>query len=189
MPQKIETERLILREIIPSDDERLFILDSDPEVHKYIGTEPLTDIQQAREYIKLIRQQYVDFGIGRWAVIEKESNLLIGWSGIKYYNTPINKHIDFYELGYRFIPEFWGKGYATETAKAWLNYGFQKFKTNEIYAMTDIHNMNSKNVLVKAGFKYIETFDYDGHNDMADWFEIKRKDYEHLVEKIRYQTK
>lgn len=177
MPQEIETERLILREILPSDDEHLFILDRDPEVHKYLGNNPVTEIEQICTIIANIRQQYIDFGIGRWAVIEKESNLFIGWSGIKFYNTPINNHIDFYELGYRFIPDFWGKGYATETAKAWLDYGFQNFETNEIYAMTNIHNMNSKNVLQKVGFKYIETFDYDGNNDLVDWFKITKKDW------------
>lgn len=181
MSESIETERLILRPILSTDDERLFILDSDPLVNKYLGNNPLTTIEQAREIIQFIHKQYDDFGIGRWAVIEKKSGHFIGWSGIKYYNTPINNHIDFYELGYRFMPEFWAKGYATETANAWLEYGFQNFDTNEIYAMTDIENMNSKNVLQKVGFKYIETFDYDGHNDIVDWFEIKKKDWGNLI--------
>lgn len=175
MSQIIETERLILREIVPSDDERLFILDSDPEVHKYLGTKPLTDIQQAREYIELIRQQYIDFGIGRWAVIEKKSNLLIGWSGLKFFNTSLNNHINFYELGYRLIPDFWGKGYATESAKAWVDYGFTTFDTNEIIGITDILNYDSKKTLKKAGLQYIETFDYDNNGNPVDWFLITRE--------------
>ena len=177
MIQPIETERLILREIIPTDDERLFVLDSDPEVHRYLGNNPVKEIQQVRDYIQFIRQQYIDFGIGRWAVIEKESNLFIGWSGIKYYNFPINNHVHFYELGYRLIPEFWGKGYATESARAWIKYGFENFETQKMYAMTDIHNQNSKNVLTKVGFIQKGSFDYeDDPKQPCNWFELSKEE-------------
>lgn len=54
----------------------------------------------------MVRQQYVDNGIGRWAVVEKESGLFIGWAGLKI-ETNVNDHASFYDLGYRFLPEFW----------------------------------------------------------------------------------
>ena len=65
------------------------------------------------------------------AVIEKESGLFIGWSGFKYYKDGVNNHSNYYDLGYRFIPEYWGKGYATETCVAWMKYGFENFNKNE----------------------------------------------------------
>ena len=178
MSEIIETERLILREMITSDDERLFILDSNPEVHKFLGNNPISTIDEARYYVNLIRTQYQENGIGRWAVIEKESNLFIGWSGLKVYKDEVKELSNFYELGYRLMPQFWGKGYATETAKAWLNYGFENFETDMIYGMTDINNHNSKNVLKKVGFTQNGGFDYENDpKQPCDWFEISRKDW------------
>lgn len=173
MPEIIETERLLLREILPEDEADLFEMDSDPEVHKYLGNDPVKDIEQIREVIKFIRKQYSDNGIGRWAVVLKESNELIGWCGLKYFTEIINGHINIYELGYRFKKKHWAKGYATESAKAWLDHGFNKMKLKEIYAMTDSLNLNSNKVLKKLGFSFIEKFDYDG--DQSDWFKITAK--------------
>lgn len=166
----VETERLILREILTEDEAALFELDSDPEVHKYVGRKPVETIEQIRLVIQFIRQQYMDFGIGRWAVIDKSNNQFIGWAGLKFFTDEINGISDFYELGYRFMKKHWGKGYATEAAKAIVRYGFEELELNEIYGMTDIENMASKKVLEKAGLHYVETFDFAG--EPTDWFRI-----------------
>src|SRR5918993_1172509 len=97
----IETERLILREFLPSDDEGMFELDSNPEVHKYLGENPSHTIEQAREMIANIRQQYAENGIGRWAAIEKETGNFIGWSGLKFIREYENNRIHYYDVGYR----------------------------------------------------------------------------------------
>ena len=83
MKSFIETERLILREMIASDDEGMFELDSNPEVHRFVGKKPVKHIDESRLMIENIRRQYADNGIGRWAVILKDTNEFIGWSGIK----------------------------------------------------------------------------------------------------------
>ncbi len=63
-----ETERLILREILPEDDKGMFELDSDQDVHKYLGDNTVENIEQSRLIIANIRQQYAINGIGRWAI-------------------------------------------------------------------------------------------------------------------------
>src|SRR5688572_5204127 len=98
-----ETPRLILRELHPSDDAGMFELDSDPEVHRYLGGQTVESIDQCRAIIEMVRQQYIDNGIGRWAVIEKSSGSFIGWAGLKLVRTITNGHTDFYDLGYRLI--------------------------------------------------------------------------------------
>ncbi|PTT76614.1 GNAT family N-acetyltransferase, partial [Chryseobacterium sp. HMWF001] len=123
-----------MRKFEETDAERLFLLDSDPEVMKYIGVPPLSDITESENVIKMIQQQYLDNGVGRLAVIEKESGLLIGWSGLKLITQEINGYNNIYDLGYRFIPEYWGKGYALESAKASLDFGFHHLKAETIYA-------------------------------------------------------
>ena len=157
----IETERLLIRPLQLADYEGMFVMDSDPEVHKYVGKAPVQTKERIKEVISFVRQQYEDHGIGRWAVIEKASNEFAGWTGFKYMTGPINQHSHFYDFGYRFARRFWGMGYATEAGKAALDHGIQSFGFKDIYAMTDIDNGASRRVLEKLGFKYIETFDYD----------------------------
>lgn len=165
-----ETEWLILREIMEEDEQGLFELDSDPEVHRYLGNQPVKSIEQIRLVIAFIQQQYEDNGIGRWAVVEKSSGQFVGWSGLKFFREQVNGHNDFYELGYRFMKKHWGKGYATEAAKASVKYGFEQLKLDEVFAMTDVNNSASKQVLKKAGFSHIETFSFN--EEPTDWFRI-----------------
>lgn len=171
-----KTERLILREIESTDENDLFEMDSDPAVHLYIENKPVQSIGEITKVIEMLKKQYLKNGIARWAVVDKVTNECVGWSGLKYFNQPLNKHNNFYELGYRFKKKHWGKGFATESSIAILNYGFQKFKIDSVFAITDQQNTNSKNVLTKLGFNFIETFDYDG--TPTDWFELKKINWE-----------
>jgi ribosomal-protein-alanine N-acetyltransferase len=171
----IETERLIFREIVFSDKEGMFALDRDPEVHKYLGNLPVRNREETEDIIKYIRQQYADNGIGRWAIIDKSSGDFVGWGGFKLVKELINGHSNYYDLGYRFIRKYWGRGFATESAIASIHYGFENLNLNEIYAFTEKGNEGSVNVLEKAGMRFIEQFDYKG--DEHSWFEIKRIDW------------
>lgn len=172
----IETPRLIIREIRESDEAGLFELDSNPNVHRYLGNEPVTNIEQIRAVIKMIHQQYIDNGIGRWAILDKETNAFIGWTGFKLVKDEHNGQINFYDLGYRLIEDYWGKGIATEAALACLDYAFNELGFTEIIGMCDVENLASRNVLEKSGMKYIENFDREGveHN----WLRITKEEWE-----------
>ena len=173
--QPIETERLILREVLSTDVEGMFELDSDPKVHKFLGNRPITELEQAKKIIDFLRQQYKERGIARWAVIHKETNEFMGWSGIKLLNESeqMNGFYEVYELGYRLIPKFWGKGYATESAQAWVDYMFNETEVTSLYAAADIPNKGSVNVLQKVGFKITNEFihEWEGMNFNCYWFE------------------
>lgn len=172
----LETERLLLREVEYTDENDLFEMDSDPEVHLYIENKPVHSIEQIQKAIGMLKNQYKENGIARWAVVDKLTKECIGWSGLKFFNHPLNNHADFYELGYRFKKKHWGKGFATESSTAVLDYGFKNLDTNTIFAITDPRNINSKKVLTKLGFEFQETFDYEG--DPTDWFELKKTTWE-----------
>jgi ribosomal-protein-alanine N-acetyltransferase len=167
----IETERLIIREILPEDVDGMFEMDSDPQVHQYLGNQPIKTVEESRAMIEFIRQQYIDFGIGRWAMIEKATGNFMGWTGFKFINETVNGHINYYDLGYRMLPQYWGKGYATEAAKACLNYGINQLNLKPIYAIADDSNSGSKNVLIKVGFKPAETFMY--HSIVHRWLNFQ----------------
>lgn len=173
-----ETERLLLREIVPGDAEGFYELDADPEVHTYLGNQPVTSMEQVKALILFIRQQYVDNGIGRWAIVDKTTGAFVGWTGLKLVRELTNNHINYYDLGYRLIRKYWGKGIATEAALASLAYGFASLGAPEIYAMAHYQNKGSNKVLRKVGLKFIEPFDYNGttHN----WYAINREDWTKL---------
>jgi [ribosomal protein S5]-alanine N-acetyltransferase len=166
----LETPRLILREIVATDVEGLFLLDADPEVHRYLGQQPVTRRAQLHEVIAFIRQQYIAHGIGRWAVVHKASDQFIGWAGLKWMQTPCNGHVDYYDLGYRFIRQVWGNGFATEAAAALVDYAFAQRGATEVFAMADAGNLASRRVLEKVGLRYLETFDLDG--TPHDWLRM-----------------
>lgn len=157
----IETERLILREFIPEDAAGIYELDSNPAVHSFLGNNPLTERTQADEVVDFICRQYEEYGIGRWAVTEKASGRFIGWAGLKWITEPINGRVKYHDLGYRFIQKYWGKGYATEAARASLAYGFEELKLKRIFACVDVGNKASIRVLEKIGMRRKEQFDWE----------------------------
>lgn len=154
----ISTPRLILRKIDLNDVDGLFELDSDPLVNKFLGNNPLTSKEQSLEIIEFINKQYADNGTGRLAVIEKERGNFIGWCGLKLFTQEMNGHNNFLDIGYRFMPKYWNKGFATEAAKASVVNGFQVFKHNSIFGMADVNNLASIKVLEKCGLKKVSTF-------------------------------
>ncbi|MDR7210759.1 GNAT family N-acetyltransferase [Flavobacterium piscis] len=171
MKEAIETERLILRELLLSDVDGMFELDSNPNVHLFLGNKPVKYFEESLDQIKNIQQQYKDFGTGRWAVILKETNEFLGWSGIKFITNEINNHRDFYEIGYRFIEKHWGKGYATEAGKAFVDYAFNVMNVDVLYAYADAGNENSRRILEKLGLHYVNSFEYE--EELEVWYEVK----------------
>ncbi len=164
-----ETDRLILREILQEDAEGFFELDSDKDVHRYLGGNTINTIDESRMMIDAVREQYVTRGIGRWAIVEKKSNHFVGWTGLKLESSRVvNGYCNFYDVGYRLLKRFWGKGYATESACSSLQYGFEKLDLPVVYADADCKNRASRNVLEKIGLTWIERFDDDGCP--VDWF-------------------
>jgi len=169
----IETKRLILRELDMTDDAGMFELDSDAEVHKYLGNNPVKTIEESRQIIAMIQQQYKDHGIGRWAMIEKSSNDFIGWAGLKFITEPINNHIHYYDLGYRLIKRYWGKGFATEAAQASLDYGFTVLNQDSISGIAVVEHAASIHVLQKVGLATIENFTHVGLQHV--WLKADKK--------------
>ncbi|AWA31447.1 GNAT family N-acetyltransferase [Flavobacterium magnum] len=171
MSKVIETPRLILRELTFSDAPGMFRLDSDPEVHRFLGNNPVTTMQQVEDVIGMIHEQYAQNGIGRWAVTLKETGAFLGWSGLKL-ESDKNGYDRFYDLGYRLIPEYWGKGYATESAEAFVAFGFRELQLEKICGYTAQGNLSSAKVLQKAGLCFTNTFACDG--ETCNWYELDR---------------
>jgi [ribosomal protein S5]-alanine N-acetyltransferase len=171
----IETERLLLRDLRLTDLEGMFALDSDPEVHKFLGNKPVKTIDESRIILESVLKQYKERGIGRFAVIEKSSGDFVGWSGLRL-NTEYNMNgfTKYYDVGYRLIKRFWGKGFATESGKASVDYAFNNMKLPEIYATTELGNQASHNALLKIGLHYVEDFYFEQEQVNLRWYKIEK---------------
>ena len=162
----------MLRKLTEEDVDNIFLLDSNPDVMKYVGVSPITEKEESAKMVDNILNQYKNNGTGRLAVIENESNQFIGWCGIKLLTDEVNGFKNVYELGYRFLPKFWGKGYATESAIASLDFGFNQLNADKIYAYADVGNESSNRILTKLGFENKGTFFDKG--DICNWYELEK---------------
>ena len=170
----VETSRLILREITIKDTYDMYRLDSNPIVHKYLGNRPIRCMGKARHYVDYIRMQYDTYGIGRWAAIEKATGDFIGWTGLKMnFEETMNGHTNFYDIGYRFLPAYWGKGYATESSIAARDYFFKHFQDHKLCGMAEIEHVASCRVLEKIGLVRKADFLYEPENLMIAWFDLE----------------
>lgn len=175
MKTYIETDRILLREIELEDAPAMYEMDSDPEVHIFLGKSPIQHIEEAIANIQFIRQQYIDYGIGRWAIVDKETKEFAGWGGLKFRTDLVNGHSNYYDIGYRLLRRFWGQGLATESAKATLKYAFGTLKLDAVYAMAHVENLGSRNALLKSGLKITAQIENEGIP--CDWFEIKKEEW------------
>lgn len=170
-----QTPRFIIRRLEPADRDDMFKMDSDPEVHRYLGNHPLQTIEETDAIIRSILDQYARLGVGRLAIIDKTTHAFVGWTGLKKLEEPYNNQVNVYDLGYRLQQQYWGKGVATETALGTLDYGFNTLSLEKITAMADGDNQGSNHVLTKVGMRFVETFMLD--NVLHNWYELTRKDY------------
>ena len=178
MKYQLETKRLIIREIRETDLEGMYKLDSNTEVHKYLGNNPIKTKEEAKNQIQFIRDQYKERGIGRFAVIEKKSGEFIGWSGFKLNKGEkeiLNGFDNFIDIGYRFIPKYWKKGYGLEAAIACLDFGFKTLNYDVIYGAADVENIGSNKILQKIGLQFVNEFEYD--NVKVNWYQLKKENY------------
>lgn len=174
----LETERLIIRDLTAQDLDGMFAMDSDPEVHKYLGNKPIKHKEEALKYINDVQKQYAERGIGRWAMDLKETGEFIGWCGLRLYTDyTFNNHTNFHDIGYRLQRKFWGKGYATEASIACLRYAFENLQLDAVYGITEMGNAASHRILLKIGLNYIEDFYYKPDDMMLRWYEIKKEKY------------
>jgi len=147
----IETKRLYLREFTIEDAQLLLELNSDPRVTKYTEFRTMSTLEEAKKKLNSdILLQYQN-KLGRWAVFIKSNDEFIGWCGVKYSETD-----KAHTLGYRFFYKHWGKGYATEAAKASLEYAFNVLKLKEVIAKAMKENRASINVMKKIGMVYLK---------------------------------
>lgn len=175
----LETKRLRLRALRPEDAADIFELDTDPLVHQFLGNQPIHSPEQAEAIVADIRRQYEQWGIGRWALEEKRSGAFVGWSGLKFVEDDESGHQNYYDLGYRLLPRFWGKGYATESAQEALRFGFEELGLTEIVGTVNELNAASRRVLEKCGLQFVKKYVWK-NRIVCDWLALSAVDWKRL---------
>ena len=158
----LETERLILRRVLPSDVKEMFELRSNPETMKYIPRPLLTNHEEALAHIQMMEDKIeTNEGIN-WAITLKGDDKMLGVIG-HYRIKPEHYRA---EVGYMILPEYHGKGITTEAVQCVVDYGFNTMQLHSIEGVIDPENEASQRVLQKCGFvkeaHFKENEFYDG---------------------------
>lgn len=161
----IETKRLILRAWKKEDNQAYFQINQDPKVIEFLRG-PLT-MQQVNDFIIAANSHNDKHGYTQWAVEFKETRMLIGFIGLKYIDWE-SHFTPTVEISWRLGSQYWNKGYATEGAKASLDYGFKKCGLQEIVSFTVPANVRSISVMEKIGLKRDINGDFADSKSPAD---------------------
>jgi 3-dehydroquinate dehydratase/shikimate dehydrogenase len=179
MQKVIKTERLILRPWQDSDLEPFAQMNADPRVREFFFN--LLTPQESDHTVKLFSEHIEKCGWGFWAAALIETNEFIGFIGLEDVTFPApfvqNPTV---EIGWRLATDYWGRGYATEGARAALQYAFEKLKLQEIVSFTAVENQRSRHVMEKI----------DMHHDPEDDFDHPRIPANHpLQRQVLYRLK
>jgi len=140
----VETAHLELRHFSLDDLDQFASLLADPDVVRHVGNGLPIPRDEAEIALQSIIRHWTEHGFGRWLAIERESQAFAGFGGLRsLMGTP--------EVVYHFWKSFWGKGFATELARASFKFGFEEHNFERIIAVAKPENTASIRVMEKAG--------------------------------------
>jgi RimJ/RimL family protein N-acetyltransferase len=142
--ERLETERLVLRPIELADLDVLVELDADPEVMRFLSARPSTRAEVEASLQKPRGR--------RWVATERNADEFVGWFGL------VPSRDDTYEIGYRLGQRWWGRGFATEGARAVIDAAFRALGARRVTAQTMAVNRRSRRVMQRCGMRYVRTF-------------------------------
>jgi len=144
----LETERLLIRRLIPDDLNDLFALYSDPEIRRYFP-EGVLNLEETKEELEWHMNGHPEHPeLGLWATVHKETGKFIGRCGLLPWEIDGRLEV---EIAYLLDKTFWGQGLATEAAKGILDYGFEKLNLTRLICLIDPENVASQHVAKRIG--------------------------------------
>jgi RimJ/RimL family protein N-acetyltransferase len=158
MGPELETPRLLLRRWRPDDITALARLNADPEVMEYFPAR--LSLEETRALVDRIEAGFEANGYGLWAVEVSDGGDIVGLVGL----SPVGAPYPFapaVEVAWRLARHAWGKGYATEAARASVRFGFDTLALDEIVALTSVLNGRSRRVMERIGMTRDPRDDFD----------------------------
>jgi RimJ/RimL family protein N-acetyltransferase len=164
----LETDRLILRHQIIEDAAFILELLNDPSWIQYIGDRGVRTLEDARKYIiKGPQDMYARLGFGFYLTELKDGGIPIGICGLVK-----RDFLEDVDVGFAFLPKFWGKGYAFEAASAVMTYAKSVLGLKRIVAITSEDNHASAKLLEKLGLHFEGMIKYAGTDEEVRLFAI-----------------
>ena len=166
---EVETERLLLRGWLPQDVEAYARINSDPVVRRYMW--PARVLSESESYgdVGALLDQWERIGFGHWAVVLKETGETIGRTGAKQHaDWPLGP--DNCEVGWLYSRDAWGKGYATEGARAALRFMFEDAGRHEVISIADGHNHASHRVMERIGLSRAGAMRWESRRMDVVWY-------------------
>jgi RimJ/RimL family protein N-acetyltransferase len=169
----IATERLLLRPFTLENSDFILELLNTERWIKYIGDRNVKTTEQAREYLENgPLKSYQTNGFGLSLVQLKANNKPIGMCGLIK-----RDYLDHPDIGFAFLPNYTGKGYAYEVAKRTIQYAMNELQKENILAITLPENSSSIRLLVKLGFKYDKNFITKDTNEELLLYSLNKEDF------------
>ena len=166
----LETERLILSEATENDAEFMLDLLNQPSFIKYIGDRNVRTVEEAKNFIETRYQKsYQDNGYGLY-LVETKSKIKDQRSKIGVCGFVKRDNFEYADIGFAFLPQFEGKGYAFESAAAIMKYGEKTLGFKQVLAITTQDNERSGKLLEKVGFKFDELIEMPNNEVLKLFF-------------------
>jgi RimJ/RimL family protein N-acetyltransferase len=170
------TDRLLLREWRSSDRGAFATMNSDPAVMEFLG--PLLTALESNALVDRFEREFTERGFCPWAVESRSSGEFLGFVGLH----EVPEYLPFapaVEVGWRLAAPHWGRGFATEAARASLRFAFESVGLDEVVSMTAVHNLRSRRLMERIGMS----------NDRADDFEHPKVRDPELASHVLYRLR
>ena len=164
------TDSLVLRPLQPTDAEVLLHIYQTEGVLQYFPTTTPPPLERVERFIAGQQEHWEKHGYGNWGIMPEGESQIAGWAGLQFL-----PELNDTEVGYLLAKPFWGRGYATKTARASIQFGFERCGLDYIIALVHPENLASRRVIEKCGMTYVETINLWGIDlmrhriDLNDW--------------------
>jgi ribosomal-protein-alanine N-acetyltransferase len=170
----LKTNRLNLRPFSEKDLDLLYSLHANPQVAA-TTIDGIQNLETVKKHLKDFIEHQKKHGFSQWAVFEKEGGKFVGRAGLtkKTLSKEVGEQV---EIRFAFLPEFWGKGYASEVTQDLINFAFKNLKLEILAASNRADNERSSRVLIKNGFKFIRNLIPEGYgtSDEIRYYLLKK---------------